>query len=69
MVDGSRALLRLTLTFAFAFAVSACDSGPKEPPPDLLKGQRQSMERAKGVEQTLQKSADQRREEADRAGK
>jgi len=69
MSDGSRALLRLMLTIAFAFAVSACDSGPKEPPPDLLKGYRQSMDKAKGVEQTLEKSADQRREEADRAGK
>ena len=69
MDDSSRTLLRLTLTFAFAFAVSACDSGPKEPPPDLLKGYRKSMDKAKGVEQTLEKSADQRREEADRAGK
>lgn len=69
MDDSSSMLLRLMLTFAFAFAVSACDSGPKEPPPDLLKGYRQSMDKAKGVEQTLEKSADQRREEADRAGK
>lgn len=69
MDQRSRTLLRLTLTVAFAFAASACDSGPKAPPPDLLKGQRQSMERAKAVEQTLEKSADQRREEADRQGK
>jgi hypothetical protein len=69
MDDIWRVSLRLTLTLAFACAASACDSGPKEPPPDLLKGQRQSMERAKGVEQTLEQSADRRREEADRAGK
>lgn len=64
-----RASLRVTLSAAFAFAITACDSGSKEPPPDLLKGQRKSMERAKGVEQTLQQSTDRRREDADRAGK
>jgi hypothetical protein len=61
--------MRLTLIVAFACVITACDGGRKEPPPDLLKGYRQSMDRAKGVEQTLEKSADQRREEADRAGK
>jgi len=61
--------LNVTLLVASAFWIAACDSGPKEPPPDLLKGQRKSMERAKGVEQTLQQSSDRRREEADRAGK
>ncbi len=65
----ARASWRVTLIATCAFLVAACDSGPKQPPPDLLKGQRQSMERAKGVEQTLEQSADRRREEADRAGK
>ncbi len=65
----SRASLRVTLIAASACLITACDSGPKEPPPDLLKGQRKSMERAKGVEQTLDQSTDRRREEADRAGK
>jgi len=60
--------LYLALTACCAFAITACDSGRKEPPPDLLKGQRQSMERAKDVEKTLQQSSDRRREEADRAG-
>lgn len=49
-----------------AAALAACDSKPKEPPPDLLKSQRQMMDKAKGVEQVLQKSADERREQADR---
>jgi len=53
----------------FAFAITACDNGRKEPPPDLLKGQRQSMERAKDVEKTLQQSSERRREEIDRADK
>ncbi len=43
--------------------VAACDSKPKEPPPDIIKSQRQAMEKAKGVEQNLQQSADQRREQ------
>jgi hypothetical protein len=69
MHDILRTSFRLTLLAFSVMAITACDSGPKEPPPDLLKGQRQSMERAKGVEQTLEQSADRRRAEADRAGK
>ncbi len=52
---------------AAMLAVAACDSKPKDPPPDILKSQRQMMDKAKGVEQVLQKSADERREQADRA--
>jgi uncharacterized protein YcfL len=54
--------------FAIAAAlamVAACDSKPKDPPPDIIKSQRQVMDKAKGVEQVLQKSADERREQAD----
>jgi hypothetical protein len=50
---------------AAIFAVAACDSKPKDPPPDIIKSQRQVMDKAKGVEQVLQKSADERREQAD----
>jgi len=46
-----------------------CDSKPKEPPPDVLKGQRQQMERARSVEQGLDDAAKKRMEEADRQGK
>ncbi|HTO48463.1 MAG TPA: hypothetical protein VML91_12565 [Burkholderiales bacterium] len=46
-------------------AIAGCDSKPKEPPPDIIKSQRQAMDKAKGVEQVLQRSADERREEAD----
>jgi len=50
-----------------ALAVLAgCDSRPKEPPPDILKAQRQQMERAKGVEQGLDEAAKKRMDEADR---
>lgn len=55
-------LLMLTL---FAALLSACDGGPKQPP-DLVKSQRQAMEKAKGVEQTLQQSAGERREREDK---
>lgn len=50
---------------AAAIAVVGCDSKPKEPPPDIIKSQRQVMDKAKGVEQVLQKSADERRDQAD----
>ena len=50
---------------AAAIAVVGCDSKPKEPPPDIIKSQRQVMDKAKGVEQVLQKSADERRGEAE----
>ena len=45
--------------------IAACDSKPKDPPPDIIKSERQAMDKAKGVEQVLQKSADERREQAD----
>jgi hypothetical protein len=57
------------LALAVGLLVAGCDSRPKETPPDILKGQRQSLERAKGVEQTLQQSGAERREQADQAGK
>jgi hypothetical protein len=56
-------------SFVAALALSGCDTKPKEPPPDVLKGQRQQMERAKGVEQGLDDAAKKRMEEADRQSK
>jgi hypothetical protein len=53
------------LIAAAIVAVAGCDSKPKEPPPDIIKSQRQVMDKAKGVEQVLQKSADERRGEAE----
>jgi hypothetical protein len=46
-------------------AVAGCDSKPKEPAPDIVKSQRQAMDKAKAAEQVLQKSADERRKQAD----
>jgi len=58
-----RNLRVLMVVLAF---VSGCDGKPKEPP-DILKTQRQAMEKAKGVEQILQRSADERRGQTDEA--
>jgi hypothetical protein len=62
------------MAFALSFAatlvlLAGCDSKPKEPSPDVLKSQRQQMERAKGVEQGLDDAAKKRMEEADRQAK
>jgi outer membrane PBP1 activator LpoA protein len=47
-----------------SLVIAGCGK-PQEPPPDILKAQRRAMEKAKGVEQILQQSADERREQAD----
>jgi len=57
--------MRLLWPVLVVATLAGCDSRPKEPPPDILKGQRQSMEKAKAVEQVLQRSADERREQSD----
>jgi hypothetical protein len=53
------------LIAALVAAVAGCDSKPKDPPPDIIKSQRQAMDKAKAVEQVLQKSADERRGEGE----
>ncbi|MGH8695477.1 MAG: hypothetical protein ACREVS_03285 [Burkholderiales bacterium] len=58
----SRRWMWLALAFV---GVAACDSKPKEPPPDIVKSQRQALDKAKAAEQILQKSADERRKQAD----
>jgi predicted small lipoprotein YifL len=52
-------MMRKLVWIILLLALAACDS--KAPPPDLIKAQRQSMDKAKGVEQVLQ-STEQRRE-------
>ena len=58
----SRSWVWLALAMA---GLVACDSKPKEPPPDLVKSQRQAMDKAKATEEILQKSAEERRKQAD----
>lgn len=52
-----RGLILATLLLA------AWDTQSSAPPPDLVKSQREAMEKAKGVEQVLKQSADQKREQ------
>lgn len=51
-----RGLILMTLLL-----LAACNSGNS--PPDLVKTQREAMEKAKGVEQALQQSVNQKREQ------
>ncbi len=60
--------------FASALLVAAlvgCIGGCKrsEPPPDLLKTQRDAMDRAKDVGKTMQKAVDQEGRKADEDGR
>lgn len=54
----------LMLATVAILAMTAC--GGPDNPPDLAKSQRQALEKARSVEQTLQQSAKRQREEADR---
>ena len=47
-------------------ALAGCDGKPKEPAPDLVKSQRQALDKAKGVGDTLQRSAQERAEKAEK---
>jgi len=53
-----RSLILMTLLL-----LAACDPKSGGPPPDLIKSQREAMEKSKGVERMLQQSADQKREQ------
>ena len=52
---------------AACLALAACKRS--EPPPDLLKTQRDAMERAKDVGKTMQKAVDQEGRKADEEGR
>ncbi len=61
----------LIILIAVSLAVSACDNGetPKRPgeQDQLLQSQRQDLERAKGVEDTVRQQAEQQRRQIDQA--
>ena len=59
--------LILFATLLIAFTVVGCKRS--EPPPDLLKTQRDAMERAKTVGKTMQKAVDEEGKRADEEGK
>lgn len=52
---------RRGLILAAVLGLAACNSG--NTPPDLVKTQREAMEKSKGVEKMLQQSANQKREQ------
>lgn len=60
--------MRITLILAILYAalIAGCDSGKQAPPPKLFESQRNALDKAKGVQDTLQQQADQQREEIDK---
>jgi hypothetical protein len=59
------ALFALAAVASLVACLAAC--GPPDPPPDVLKTQRQTLERARGVEATIDKADQSRRKQADDA--
>lgn len=53
---------RCVVVLLVLFAVAGCDTKSSDSPPDLVKTQREAMDKAKGVEQTLQQSAERKRD-------
>lgn len=58
---------RLTCALLLAAGLLGCD--PPGPPPDVLKTQRQALDKAKGVEATIEKADEEARKQADDASK
>lgn len=46
--------------------VAACDSGPGEPPPDLVKSQREAMEKARQTEAVIDQATAERLKRAEK---
>ncbi len=62
-------LRALVGAIALCVGVSLLGCKRSEPPPDLLKTQREAMERAKDVGKTMQKSVDEQGRKADEEGR
>ena len=60
--------MRLTLLLAVlcSLLLPACDREEQPPPPKLFGSQRNAIDKAKGVEDTLQQQADQQMQDIDR---
>jgi hypothetical protein len=58
-------MLRRYLIVFTLLLLAACDSRTSSPPPDIMKTQRETMNKAKDVGQVLQQSADQERKQVD----
>ena len=46
------------IMIAMALLLSACNKTPSSPPPKIAEPQREALEKARGVEQTLQKGSE-----------
>jgi outer membrane biogenesis lipoprotein LolB len=58
-------MLRRYLIVLAVLLLTACDSRTSNPPPDIMKTQRETMNKAKDVGQVLQQSADQEGKQVD----
>lgn len=59
------------LPVCVALVLTACDSGPKaqSKPPQIFKEERQALDKAKGVQDTVDKQAEEQRKKIDEASK
>lgn len=57
--------LPLILIVLYALVLPGCNDGKQPPPPKLFESQRNAMDKAKGVENTLQQQADQQLKDID----
>ena len=66
-----RRLLRALPLACIALAATACDSGPKaqSKPAQIFKEERQALDKAKGVQDTVDKQAEEQRRKIDEASK
>jgi hypothetical protein len=60
--DGASRVARVGLALALAAGLLAGCGKSKEPPPDILKSQREQMDKARDVGNTLQQGADRTRD-------
>lgn len=51
---------------ALAVLLAGCGESPQTPPPKLFEPQREALDKAKGVEQTVNQQAEQQKQEAER---
>lgn len=59
------------LAGCIVLSLTACDSGPKaqSKPPQIFKEERQALDKAKGVQDTVDKQAEEERKKIDDASK
>jgi hypothetical protein len=58
--------MKLAYCCLIALLLVACGESRQSPPPKLFESQRQALDKAHGVEKTVNQQADQQKQEADR---